>query len=259
MSNGKPGSKCRKHAKLNNPLNLSAQEETMITLYGMGSPNVVKVYIALEELGLPYTVAPIDVFTGKQFDAEFLKLNPNAKVPVIVDDGRVLFESGAILLYLAEKTGKLLPAEIGAKYEAIQWLMVQMSTVGPMFGQHVHFTRFAPAGNDYSKSRYATQVHRVFEVIEQRLATTPYLGGAEYGIADIATYPWARNIPVLLGADAAAKFPNVMRWVATVSERPAVKKALAAVDDVRARTTQFDKAEADSLDKMFGRGQYAAA
>ncbi len=231
----------------------------MITLYGMGSPNVVKVYIALEELGLPYTVAPIDVFTGKQFDAEFLKLNPNAKVPVIVDDGRVLFESGAILLYLAEKTGKLLPAEIGAKYEAIQWLMVQMSTVGPMFGQHVHFTRFAPAGNDYSKSRYATQVHRVFEVIEQRLATTPYLGGAEYGIADIATYPWARNIPVLLGADAAAKFPNVMRWVATVSERPAVKKALAAVDDVRARTTQFDKAEADSLDKMFGRGQYAAA
>lgn len=231
----------------------------MITLYGMGSPNVVKVYIALEELGLPYTVAPIDVFTGKQFDAEFLKLNPNAKVPVIVDDGRVLFESGAILLYLAEKTGKLLPAEIGAKYEAIQWLMVQMSTVGPMFGQHVHFTRFAPAGNDYSKSRYATQVHRVFEVIEQRLSDSPFLGGAEYGLADIATYPWARNIPVLLGADAAAKFPNVMRWVATIDQRPAVKKALAAVDEVRARTTQFDKAQAEALDKMFGRGKHAAA
>ena len=231
----------------------------MITLYGMGSPNVVKIYIALEELGLPYTVAPIDVFTGKQFDAEFVKLNPHAKVPVIVDDGRVLFESGAILLYLAEKTGKLLPSEIGAKYEAIQWLMVQMSTVGPMFGQHVHFMRFAPAGNDYSKSRYTTQVHRVFEVIEQRLSTSPYLGGADYSIADIATFPWARNIPVLLGADAAAKFPNVARWVKTIEERPAVKKALAEVDAVRARTTQFDKAEPAALDKMFGRGQFAAA
>ena len=237
----------------------------MITLYGMGSPNVVKVYIALEELGLPYTVAPVDVFTGKQFDADFIKLNPNAKVPVIVDsDGPggkplTLFESGAILLYLAEKTGKLLPADIAAKYEAIQWMMVQMTGVGPMFGQHVHFMRFAPAGNDYSKSRYATQVHRVFEVIDQRLAASPYLGGAEYGLADVATYPWARNIPVLLGADAAPKFPNVMAWVKKIDQRPAVKKALAAVDEVRARTTQFDKAEAENLDKLFGRGKFAAA
>ena len=133
----------------------------MITLYGMGSPNVVKVYIGLEELGLPYTVQPVDVFTGQQFDAAFLKVNPNAKVPVIVDpDGPggkpyTLFESGAILLYLAEKTGKLLPQDRAAKYDAIQWLMTQMSTVGPMFGQYVHFLRFAPAGNDYSKSRYS--------------------------------------------------------------------------------------------------------
>lgn len=237
----------------------------MITLYGMGSPNVVKIYIALEELGLPYTVAPVDVFTGKQFDAAFLKLNPNAKVPVILDsDGPggksyTLFESGAILLYLAEKTGKLLPSDMAAKYEAIQWMMVQMTTVGPMFGQHVHFMRFAPAGNEYSKSRYATQVHRVFEVIEQRLATSPFLGGTEYGIADIATYPWARNIPVLLNPDAAAKFPAVMRWVGVVDQRAAVKKALAAVDEVRARTTQFDKAQPDALDKLFGRGTYAAA
>ena len=148
----------------------------MITLYGMGSPNVVKVYIALEELALPYTVQPVDVFTGKQFDDAFLKLNPNAKVPVIVDpDGPggkpyTCFESGAILLYLAEKTGKLLPKDKAAKFDAIQWLMTQMSTVGPMFGQYVHFMRFAPAGNDYSKSRYLTQAMRVTEVIEQRLA-----------------------------------------------------------------------------------------
>src|SRR5215469_3135483 len=209
----------------------------MIELYGMGSPYVVKIFIALEELGLPYTVHPLDVFTGKQFDARFLKLNPMAKVPVITDsDGPggkpiTLFESGAILLYLAEKTGKLLPKDIAAKYEAIEWMMVQMTTLGPMFGQHVHFARFAPKGNDYSQSRYTTQVHRVLEVMDQRLATQQWLGGDEYSIADIASFPWARNIPTLLGAPAGEKYRNVMRWVGVIDQRPAVKKALAAVDD----------------------------
>jgi GST-like protein len=237
----------------------------MITLYGMGSPNVVKVYIALEELALPYKVQPVDVFTGKQFDADFLQLNPNAKVPVIVDpdgpNGRpyTVFESGAILLYLAEKTGQLLPKDTAAKFDAIQWLMTQMSTVGPMFGQYVHFMRFAPAGNDYSKSRYLTQAHRVTEVIEHRLGVTPYLGGVEYSIADIATFPWLRNIPGLIGPDAMAKLPNIARWVKVIDERPAVKKALAQVDAVRSATTPFDKAEAVTLDKVFGRGQFAAA
>jgi GSH-dependent disulfide-bond oxidoreductase len=237
----------------------------MIELYGMGSPNVVKIYIALEELNLPYNVHPVDVFAGKQFDAEFLKLNPMAKVPVIVDpDGPggkpiTIFESGAILLYLAEKTGKLLPTDAAAKYEAIEWMMVQMTTVGPMFGQLVHFVRFAPAGNDYSRSRYLTQAHRVTEAIDQRLATHPWLSGADYGIADIATYPWIRNIPAFLGETAAAKYPNAMRWVGVINERPGVKKALAAVDEVRNRTTAFDKAEADRLDKLFGRGAYTAA
>ncbi len=237
----------------------------MIELYGMGSPNVVKIYIALEELGLPYNVHPVDVFGGKQFDADFLKLNPMAKVPVIVDsDGPggkpvTIFESGAILLYLAEKTGKLLPKDTAAKYECIEWMMVQMTTVGPMFGQLVHYVRFAPPGNDYSKSRYLTQAHRVTEAIDQRLATHPWLSGAEYGIADVATYPWIRNVPALLGAPGAEKYKSAMRWVATISERPAVKKALAAVDDVRASTTAFDKAEAEKMDKLFGRGAYAAA
>jgi GSH-dependent disulfide-bond oxidoreductase len=237
----------------------------MITLYGMGSPNVVKIYIALEELALPYTVQPVDVFSGKQFDDVFLKVNPNAKVPVIVDpDGPggkpyTLFESGAILLYLAEKTGKLLPTDPAAKFDAIQWLMTQMSTVGPMFGQFVHFLRFAPAGNDYSKSRYLTQATRVCTVIDQRLAGSTYLAGSEYSIADIATFPWLRNVPALLGADAAAKLPNVTRWVKAIDERPAVKKALAEVEAVRGRTTAFDKADAATLDRLFGRGQYAAA
>jgi GSH-dependent disulfide-bond oxidoreductase len=237
----------------------------MIELYGMGSPNVVKIYIALEELGLPYTVHPVDVFTGEQFDPAFLKLNPMAKVPVITDSegpgGKpcTLFESGAILLYLAEKTGQLLPTDVAAKYAAIEWMMVQMTTVGPMFGQAVHFIRFAPAGNDYAKSRYVTQVHRVFEAIDRRLGETAWLGGTDYGIADIATYPWARAMPVLLGADTAAKYQNVQRWVAVIDERPAVKRALGAVDDVRGKTTGFDKAQPAMLDKVFGRGQFATA
>jgi GST-like protein len=261
-----PGfSGCTAHAMMCRLVNTKGEDDPMITLYGMGSPNVVKVYIALEELGLPYTVQPVDVFSGRQFDAAFLQLNPNAKVPVIIDpDGPggkpyTVFESGAILLYLAEKTGKLLPTETRAKHDAIQWLMTQMSTVGPMFGQYVHFVRFAPAGNDYSKSRYFTHASRVCAVIDQRLAGSPYLGGPEYSIADIATFPWLRNVPALLGADAAAKLPNITRWVKAIDERPAVKKALAEVEAVRARTTAFDKAEPADLDRMFGRGEFAAA
>lgn len=237
----------------------------MITLYGMGSPNVVKVYIALEEVALSYDVKPVDVFSGKQFDAEFLRLNPNAKVPVIVDtDGPggkpyTCFESGAILLYLAEKTGKLLPTDPVAKYDAYQWLMTQMSTVGPMFGQMVHFIRFAPAGNDYSKSRYQTQALRVTQVIDQRLAGRDYLAGSDYSIADVATYPWLRNIPALMGQNAMSQIPNVARWIKAIDERPAVKAALAKVEVVRGQTTPFDKAEAANLDRLFQRGQYAAA
>jgi GSH-dependent disulfide-bond oxidoreductase len=241
------------------------QEELMITLYGMGSPNVAKIYIALEECGLPYEVKPVDVFTGKQFEAAFLKLNPNAKVPVIVDgDGPggkpyTCFESGAILLYLAEKSGKFLSKDMATKYDEIQWLMTQMSTVGPMFGQFVHYLRFAPAGNDYSKSRYMTQAIRVSEVIEQRLAQSPYLGGAEYSVADMATFPWSRNLPTFLGDTAKAKFPKTLAWVEKISERPAVKAALAKIDAVRAATTAFDKAAPEDLDRVFGRGKFAAA
>jgi GST-like protein len=233
----------------------------MITLYGMGSPNVVKIYIALEECGLPYEVKPVDVFTGKQFEAAFLKLNPNAKVPVIVDsDGPggkpyTCFESGAILLYLAEKSGKFLSKDMATKYDEIQWLMTQMSTVGPMFGQ----LRFAPTGNDYSKSRYMTQAIRVSEVIEQRLGQSPYLGGAEYSVADMATFPWSRNIPTFLGDAAKAKFPKTLAWVEKIGERPAVKAALAKAEAVRAAITAFDKAAPEDLDRVFGRGKFAAA
>jgi GST-like protein len=136
--------------------------------------------------------------------------------------------------------------------------MVQMTGVGPMSGQLIHFVRFAPGGNEYARSRYATQVHRLFEVIDARLAQVPFLGGAAYSIADIATFPWLRLADVLLGA-AKSKYPNVQRWVDSIAGRPAVIRALQAVDDVRARTTQFDKADSDVVDKVMGRGRYAAA
>lgn len=236
----------------------------MITLYGMGSPNVVKIYIALEELDLSYTLRPVDVFAGAQFDPQFVQVNPLAKVPVITDPdgpgGKPLnvFESGAILLYLAEKSGKLLPADPAARYEAIQWMMVQMTNIGPMCGQLVHFKRYASAGNDYAISRYNTQVHRLFEVYDQRLAAKPWVGGSDYGIADIAAFPWLRIGTILIG-DAASRFTNVQRWVTTVGARPAVQRALAAVDKVRSETTQFDKASPANLDRLFGRGEFAAA
>lgn len=237
----------------------------MIDLYGMGSPNVVKIYLALEEMKLPHKVIPIDVFGGAQFKQEFTKLNPSAKVPVIVDHegpgGRpyTVFESGAILIYLADKTGQFLPKEGVARYDTLQWMMVQMTGVGPMFGQLVHFSRFAPKGNDYAVDRYRTQVRRVLDVLEQRLGVAPWLGGADYSIADIATFPWARGLGMFLGKAAEQDYPKLMAWVAAIASRPAVVKALAAVEDVRTKTTAFDKAAPDMLDKIFGRGAYVAA
>jgi GSH-dependent disulfide-bond oxidoreductase len=237
----------------------------MIDLYAMGSPNVVKIYIALEEMGLPYTVHPVDVFGEAQFSPAFLKLNPNAKVPVIVDSegpgGKpyTLFESGAILQYLADKTGKFLAKDGAARYDALQWMMVQMTGVGPMWGQYVHFWRFAPPGNDYALNRYRTQVRRTLDVIEKRLGESPYLGGGEYSIADIATFPWLRATGMFLGKEVEAQYSKVMAWVAGIAARPAVVKALAAVDDVRGKVTQFDQAKAESMDRVFGRGDYTAA
>jgi GST-like protein len=235
----------------------------MITLYGMTSPNVVKIIIALEELELPYQLKTVDVFKGEQFDPEFVRLNPSAKVPVIVDaegaGGKpyTVFESGAILVYLAEKARKLLPADGAARYDAMQWLMIQLTGVGPMFGQYVHFMRFAAQGNDYSVSRYRTQVKRICEVLDKRLGEVPYLGGSEYTIADVATLPWARNLKLLIG-DGVSAYPNLMAWVERLDQRPAVARAIASVEKMRATLTQFDKATPEDLDKMFGRGKHAA-
>jgi GST-like protein len=234
----------------------------MIDLYALTSPNVQKIYIMLEETKLPYTEHFIDVWKGEQYSPEFVKINPNSKIPAIVDrDGPggkpyTVIESGAILLYLAEKSGKFLPADMAKKYDVLQWLMFQLTNVGPMSGQLVHFKMFAPkdGGNSYSLTRYQTEVKRLFEVMEKRLGQVPYLGGDEYSIADIATFPWTRNHD-----NFGVKWednPNLARWFKAIDERPAVKAALAKVGVIKSnRETASD----DQKDRFFNRGKYARA
>jgi GSH-dependent disulfide-bond oxidoreductase len=234
------------------------KELPMIDFYALTSPNVQKIFIMLEEVGLPYNVRPVDVWAGQQYNPEFLKLNPNAKIPVIVDHdgpgGRpyTVFESGAILMYLAEKTGKFMPKDTAQRYDVIQWLMIQLTGVGPMFGQLTHFKRFAPSGNDYSLSRYQTEVRRLYDLLEQRLGQTAYLGGPDYSIADIATFPWTRNHD-MQGVRWDDK-PNLTRWFNAIAARPAVKRALGKVEAI---TSTRDTAKPEDLDRFFGRGRFA--
>ena len=234
----------------------------MIDFYALTSPNVQKVFLMLEETGLKYRVIPVDVWTGQQFDPAFRKLNPNAKIPVIVDSegphGQpyTVFESGAILLYLAEKTGKFLPTDKQAHYDTIQWLMWQMANIGPMFGQSVHFSRFAPPGNDYAATRYRSEVRRLYEVLDGRLGESQYLGSNDYSIADMAAFPWARNYD-LLGVPR-DRYSNVARWVDAIGARPATKRTLDEIQKLQAKSSR-DKATEDDKDRFFGRGKYALA
>ena len=232
----------------------------MIDLYALTSPNVQKIFIMLEECELPYNIKTVDVWNGEQFAAEFTKVNPLQKVPAIVDsDGPggapyTVIESGAILLYLAEKTGKLIPHDPVKRYDTIQWLMVQMANVGPMCGQLVHFSKYAGPGQDYGHSRYRTMVNKLFDLYDQRLASQPYVVGSDYSIADIAAFPWLRNVN-LLGIDL-SKRPNVKAWVEKIAARDGVKRALAKVATVK---SVRDNATEDNKDRYFGRGKYARA
>jgi GST-like protein len=232
----------------------------MIDLYALTSPNVQKVYLALEELGLPYKEHFVDVWKGEQFAPDFVKLNPNSKIPAIVDhdgpDGKpfTVFESGAILLYLAEKTGSLLPAGRRERSEAIQWLMLQLANIGPAFGNYTHFARFATEGNAYSLARYKTEMLRLYDVLEHRLGQAAYLGGAEYSIADIAMFPWMR------GHEGHGvtwdKFPNLGRWFTAIEKREPVQRALVKIGKIQ---SSRDTASSEDLDRIFGRGKFARA
>ncbi len=201
-----------------------------IELYTWSTPNGRKVSIALEELGLDYRVHTIDIGKGEQFDPAFLEISPNNRIPAIVDpdgpDGEPIsvFETGAILLYLAESTGKLMPASARGRHLAVQWLMWQMGGFGPMLGQAHHFRRFAPEQIDYAVERYTSETQRLYGVLDRRLAKAPYLAG-DYSMADIATFPWAARHE-WQGIDL-AEFSNVERWYRAIEARPAVQKGMA--------------------------------
>ena len=236
------------------------EDIAMIDLYALTSPNVQKIYIMLEETKLPYKEHFVDVWKGEQYNPDFIKINPNSKIPVIVDHegpgGKpyTVFESGAILIYLAEKTGKFIPKDTVKKYDVLQWLMFQLTGVGPMFGQFTYFKLFGPKDNGNSMPRYQTEVKRLYEVLEKRLARSPYLGGDEYSIADIATFPWTRNHDMQ-----GVKWednPNLARWFKSIDERPAVKAALAKVGAIKSNR---DTASEDQRDRFFNRGRYARA
>jgi GSH-dependent disulfide-bond oxidoreductase len=202
----------------------------MIDLYTWGTPNGRKVSIMLEELGLPYQVFPIDISKGDQFASDYIRINPNSKIPAIVDhDGPgskpfAVFESGAILIYLADKTELFLPKGPTVHYETLQWLMFQMGGVGPMFGQAHHFRRFAPEKIPYAIERYTKEARRLYGVMDLQLKDHEYLAGP-YTIADIATFPWAARHE-WHGVDL-NEVPNVKRWFETIAQRPAVKKGMA--------------------------------
>ena len=201
----------------------------MITLYTWGTPNGRKISVMLEECGLDYRVQPIDITRGDQFQPSFVAISPNSKIPAIVDeegpDGQPIsvFESGAILIYLAAKTGKFLPQSVRGKYEALEWLMFQMASIGPSFGQAHHFLRFAKEKVPYAIERFGTETRRLYGVMDARLEQAPYLAG-EYGIADIATFPWVarhefHDVDLVL-------FPAVRRWYDAIAARPAVQRGM---------------------------------
>jgi GST-like protein len=215
----------------------------MLKFYFSGAPNPTKVALFLEEAGLPYEPIPVDARKGDQHKPEFLAVNPNAKVPAIVDGDVTVFDSNAILLYLADKTGKFLPPK-GDKLrgELLSWLMFVASGIGPYSGQLVHFRTYAPEKNEYAINRYAFEAQRHFGIVDARLAKHKYMVGDTYTIVDMDLWGWARLIPNFSGEAAWAKFPNLKRLVEEISARPAAQRAVALKDTHKFKTEMDDEA-----------------
>lgn len=228
----------------------------MIDLYSTATPNGHKVHIMLEECDLAYRVHHIDISAGDQFKPEFLAISPNNKIPAIVDEegpeGKPfsLFESGAILIYLASKTGRLLGQTDREKYTVLQWLMFQMGGIGPMLGQAHHFRQYAPEKIDYAITRYTNEAKRIYGVLNRRLEESSYLAGDFYSIADIATFPWTRSYENQ-GIEL-ADFPHVQRWFDEINQRPAVKLGVEVLAHLRKPLT-----DERSRENLFGAAQYA--
>ena len=226
-----------------------------IDVYSWPTPNGHKVHILLEETGLPYRVHPINIGQGDQFTEDFLAISPNNKIPAITDpdgpDGQPisLFESGAILVYLAGKTGQFLPEGDRARYEVLQWLMFQMGGVGPMLGQAHHFRMYAPEKIGYAIDRYTNEAKRLYGVIDKRLSKSAFIAGDDYTIADMAIFPWLRsweNQGIVLG-----EYPHLKAWFDGIAARPAVQRGVKVLADLRKPITD-DKAR----DVLFGKSQY---
>ena len=228
----------------------------MIEVYSWATPNGHKVHIMLEECGLPYKAIAVNIGAGEQFAPEFLAISPNNKIPALVDpqgpDGKPihLFESGAILLYLASKTGRFLPDDVRGRFETLEWLMFQMGGVGPMLGQAHHFRIYAPQKVDYAIERYTNEAKRLYGVMDRRLAKTTYIAGPQYTIADIAIFPWLRSWKNQ-GIEW-TDFPHLKGWFDEIGARPAVQRGVEVLANQR-KPLVDDTAR----DVLFGASQYA--
>ena len=227
----------------------------MIDLYTWSTPNGDKLHIMLEEAGLEYRLHPVNIAQGEQFQPEFLRLSPNNKIPAIIDqdgpDGQPLpmFESGAIIIYLADKSGQFLPQKTRPRMVVLQWLMFQMAHIGPMLGQAHHFRKYARESVAYAIERYTNEARRLYGVLEQRLKEAPYLGGENYSIADIATFPWLRS-----AADQGVTlddYPHIQDWFDRVDSRPAVRRGLQVMAE-----QSVDSSDDQTWDILFGDSQF---
>ncbi len=219
----------------------------MIALYYWPTPNGHKITIFLEEAGLPYRIVPVDIGKGEQFKPDFLEISPNNRMPAIIDEAPKdgggplsLFESGAILIYLAEKSGQFLPIETRARFRVLQWLFWQIGGLGPMAGQNHHFARYSPEKIPYAINRYVNETNRLYGVLDRRLAQTSFLAG-DYSIADMATYPWV--VPYDAQGQKLEDFPHLKRWFDTVAARPAVQRAYEAGKHLQRERTGFTDEE----------------
>jgi len=219
----------------------------MIHLQYWTTPNGHKITIFLEEAGLPYRINPINISAGDQFKPEFLAISPNNRIPAITDDDPPgggapvsIFESGAILQYLAEKTGQFMPADLRGRFEVMQWLFWQMGGLGPMAGQNHHFSQYAPEKIPYAIDRYVRETNRLYGVLDKRLADRPFVAG-DYSIADMASYPWI--VPHERQSQNLDDFPNLKRWFETIRERPAVVRAYALAKEINAQPTVSEDAK----------------
>lgn len=214
----------------------------MIDLHYWTTTNGHKVTMFLEETGIDYRIVPVNISAGEQFRPEFLAISPNNRIPAIVDHAPAgggapvsVFESGAILLYLAEKTGRFIPADLRGRVEVLQWLFWQMSGLGPMAGQNHHFVQYAPERIDYAMTRYINETNRLYGVLDRRLADRSYVAGAEYTIADMACYPWI--VPHERQKQDLGAFPNLKRWFEEVGARPATERAYAVAKTINTQST----------------------